>query len=654
MIAPASVTERNPTRVGAFGQFLHLASTSNKLPMKQLPPLLVLSVLCLGYVHGSPTPVTSRVEAVTVFLNGAQVTRSAEITLPVGETQYRLEKLSPYVDAQSIRVRAVGELIIKSVFYQRNYLDTTQQSEESQALATRLEELRRQIAQQEAHLAVLEEEEALLIANRTLGGNNEAVTTVQLQAMADFFRTRLTELKDRQTELGFAIEDLKSQQARLQQQRNGLSAEPEEPSGEIIITVRAEKQETVNLEVSYTVAQAGWYPTYDVRVADVTSPVRLLYQANVQQQTGEDWNEVKLTFSNANPQQNSTRPTLNPWYLDFYQPNRMRGVAPLSNRGLSVGQVRGRVTDGTGSPIPGVNVLVQGTTVGTVTNLDGQYQLALPQNAQSLVFSSIGYASQEVPIYGAEINVTLEEDIQALSEVVVIGYGDALQGKVAGVEVVEEKTRQKPVPVSSVVQPTTVNFAVDIPYTIPSDGENYTVEMQDLSIPATYEYFTAPKVSKEVFLTALITDWEPYNLMAGEASIFFEDTFVGRSVLDVDRPNDTLTVSLGQDRGISVSRTRVADYSEKNFFGTTRSEQVGYEIALRSNKAQAVNIVVEDQVPVSTNEQIRVEVEETSKANYNEATGLLRWSLELSAAETRKLRLGYEVKYPKGKRVELD
>jgi hypothetical protein len=616
--------------------------------------LLLLLLFLTAAVAGraaDPVPVASRVTAVTVFLDGAQVTRTAKITLPVGETQYRLEKLSPYVDAQSIRVRAAGDLMVKSVFYQRNYLDTAQQSEESQALAARIEELRRQIARQRARKAVLEEEEALLVANRTLGGNNEAVTTAQLQAMADFFRTRLTELKDRQTELGFTIGDLKSQQARLQQQTE-LSTELEEPSGEIVITVRAERRETVTLEVSYTVAQAGWYPTYDVRVADVASPVRLLYQANVQQQTGEDWNEVKLTFSNANPQQNSTKPALSPWYLDVYRPSaRVRGAAPLS-RNASVSQVRGRVTDQeNGSPIPGANVLVQGTTVGTVTNLDGQYQLALPQNARSLTFSFIGYASQEVPIYSGEINVALESDIQALDEIVVTGYGDQ-SGRNASRK--REEPRQKPVPVSSVVQPTTVSFAVDIPYTIPSNGENYTVEMQDLSISATYEYFTAPKVNEAAFLTALITDWEPYNLMAGEASIFFADTFVGRSVLDVDQPNDTLTVSLGQDRGISVSRTRVDDFSEKNFFGTTRSEQVGYEIALRSNKAQPVNIVVEDQVPVSTNEQIRVEVEETSKAEYNEDTGLLRWSLKLPASETKKLRLGYEVKYPKGKRVVLD
>ncbi len=97
-------------------------------------------------------------------------------------------------------------------------------------------------------------------------------------------------------------------------------------------------------------------------------------------------------------------------------------------------------------------MLVQGTTVGTVTNLDGQYQLALPQNAQALVFSSVGYASQEVPIYGAEINVTLVNDMQELSEVVVTGFGsepqDLLQGRVAGVQVEEKKDRQRPVPVS--------------------------------------------------------------------------------------------------------------------------------------------------------------------------------------------------------------
>lgn len=142
--------------------------------------------------------------------------------------------------------------------------------------------------------------------------------------------------------------------------------------------------------------------------------------------------------------------------------------------------------------------------------------------------------------------------------------------------------------------------------------------------------------------------------MAGEASIFFADTYVGRSVLDVDQPGDTLAVSLGQDRSISVSRTRIDDYTERSFLGTYRTERIGYKIALRSSKTQTVRVVVEDQVPISANEQIRVTALETSGAEYNEGTGLLRWSLSLPPAEIRRLPLAYEVRYPKEKQVVIE
>ena len=634
-------------------KFLHLIPKANRHPMKIIIMLgLLLPVTVFGYASEAPIPVTSEVESVTVFLDGAQVTRMARVSLRPGDKQYRLTDLSPYIDPQSIRVKAEGDFMIKSVYYQRNYLDSTQLSGEEQPLVVRLDSLRHRIARKQADRAVLEEEQALLVANRSLSGVNERVSVSQLAAVADFFRTRFTTLKQQQTTVDFELEALESERTRVAQQQATLSGQPEEPTGEIIVTVLAKQPETVTLAISYTVGQASWYPTYDVRVIDVDSPVRLLYQANVHQRTGEDWNDVTLTFSNANPQQNSTKPVLNPWYVDFYQPTVNR--LPMGSANYSGSQVRGQVTSVSGEVIPGANVVVKGTTVGTVANVDGYYQLALPQNAQALVFSSVGYRSQEVPIYGEEINVALEEDIQTLNEVVVIGYGDDLAGRTAGVAVEEKRDRSQPVPVSAVAQPTTVSFSVDIPYTIPSDGENYTVEMQDLTIPADYEYFCAPKLSTDVFLTAHITDWEQHHLMAGEASIFFEDTFVGRSVLDVDQPSDTLTVSLGKDQGISVLRTRVDDYSEKNFLGTSRSERVGYEIALRSNKAQEVTVVVEDQLPVSTNEQIRITPVKTSGADYQKDTGLLTWSVKLPPAETKRVEFAYEAKYPKGKRVVLD
>ncbi len=86
--------------------------------------------------------------------------------------------------------------------------------------------------------------------------------------------------------------------------------------------------------------------------------------------------------------------------------------------------VSGTVASDAEGPLPGVNVLLKGTTTGTVTDLEGNYRLNVPEGGDTLVFSSIGYANQEIAISGrSTIDVTLGEDIKALEEIVVIGYG---------------------------------------------------------------------------------------------------------------------------------------------------------------------------------------------------------------------------------------
>lgn len=86
--------------------------------------------------------------------------------------------------------------------------------------------------------------------------------------------------------------------------------------------------------------------------------------------------------------------------------------------------VSGRVTDPKGEPLPGVTVLVKGTTLGTSTGVDGSFSLSVPENS-TLVFSSVGFKTRELAIAGATstIAIRLSDDQQALNEVVVVGYG---------------------------------------------------------------------------------------------------------------------------------------------------------------------------------------------------------------------------------------
>ena len=102
--------------------------------MKISLTISLLFGLCFGYAAPSPQLVASDVKSVTVFLDGAQVNRIARVSLQTGDVRYRLEQLSPYIDPQSIRVAAKGDLIIKSVFFQRNYLDSLQKTRETATL----------------------------------------------------------------------------------------------------------------------------------------------------------------------------------------------------------------------------------------------------------------------------------------------------------------------------------------------------------------------------------------------------------------------------------------------------------------------------------------------------------------------------------------
>lgn len=107
---------------------------------------------------------------------------------------------------------------------------------------------------------------------------------------------------------------------------------------------------------------------------------------------------------------------------------------------LAQQQVRGKVTDATGNTLPGVTILVQGTTTGTSTDVDGNYEIQVPEGGV-LVYSSIGYLTKEVPVAGnTVIDIVMEEDIQRLDEVVVIGYGTVRKEDATGsVSVVSAK-----------------------------------------------------------------------------------------------------------------------------------------------------------------------------------------------------------------------
>jgi Domain of unknown function (DUF4139)/N-terminal domain of unknown function (DUF4140) len=578
--------------------------------------------------------IASTIEKVTVFSSGAQINRSAKVNLSSGVTTLLFGGLSPDLEKQSIQVKGLGDLTILSVIHQLNYLREQERREEITRIEGQKEGLNAQRSTEKSMLAVFKNEEALLAKNQAVGGVSTGLKTADLREAADFHRSRLTEVLLKQAEIEKKMFRLDSSIQQLNNQLKALNQSKNFATSEILVTVSAPGPTNAAFECSYLVKNAGWFATYDLRVKDVSKPIDLAFKANVFQRSGEDWKDVKLTISNGNPTENGLAPELKPWYLRFGYPQPvLRGYKPQPGASI-MGEVSGVVLDDQGEALRGATVMVKGTTIGTITNTEGYYVLKLPTDAQTLVFSYVGYNVKEVPINSTVLNITMSESESKLDEVVVMG-------RTAGVDIIREKRasaapKSRPVEVVENYQSTTINFDIKVPYTIMNNGKVYAVDLKEQSVPALYEYFTVPKLDKDAFLTAKIVDWRELNLFEGEVSLFFEGAFLGKSVLDVRHADDTLQISLGRDKGIVVERKKLKDFSGRNFLSNNKTESRAYEIVVRNNKPQPITIIVQDQLPISTDKDISVENEEYQQAQLNPDTHILTWQYELPARQERK------------------
>lgn len=197
-----------------------------------------------------------------------------------------------------------------------------------------------------------------------------------------------------------------------------------------------------------------------------------------------------------------------------------------------------------------------------------------------------------------------------------------------------------------------INFDISIPYTIPSGGIAELVDIQNHSLSSSFKYYSVPKFDKDAFLTAIITDWEKYNLLPGTANVYFEGTFVGKTDIANGEAKDSLLISMGRDKKIISKRETIEEFKSRKNIGSNIRESFGYRITLRNTKNEPISIVMEDQLPISQDSRIEVELEDAIGADFNRETGKLTWKLILQPLENKEILLKYSVKYPKGKNIQ--
>jgi len=548
---------------------------------------LIISIawlLSATIAFATEKPVKSTVERVTVFTQGAQVFRSANITAGSGITHLVFTGITQDINPQSIQAGGKGSFIVTDVKHRIKYPEPIKQkpvpkevTAEIESLEDTLTELGFRKFEIEDRLAAYQLEKDMIWKNKLTKGEGKSDSLEVLIGAMDFFHKRLGELntligkaKREQFKNNTAINETNTRLQELRAYKQ--DTDPDKPyvaENQVVVTISADAPATGTVEISYMVSGAGWTPSYDLRATNTTEPIKILYKANVFQSTGEDWKNVRMKLSTSNPNRSHIKPSLPIWYINYYTATRQVTIA---------GSARG----------------------------------ARPQSTDNANYIS------------GEEERALSKQLSDLSPAQSAANYSQMVETMANVE-----------------------FDIKLDYDVPSDGISHMVAIKSESLPAKYIHYLVPKVESEAFLLARVTGWENLNLLPGSANLFYDGTYVGQTVINPNVINDTLDLAMGRDNAITVTRTRLKDKEGNKLLGPEITRTISYELRVKSNKSKPINLVMEDQIPVSNNKDIKVEIKDEGKADYNLATGGLRWDMKLDGLTTKSVKFVYEVTHNK-------
>ncbi|RMI00784.1 MAG: mucoidy inhibitor MuiA family protein [Calditrichaeota bacterium] len=608
-------------------------------------------------------PLDSKVVKATVFQSRALVTREATLSVTSGKHQLVFPDLPGELVDESVRVRGRGtarakilDVAIEPVFTPEvnqqkvRHLQARRDSlkDEDQTLADQIHVLE----SQKEFLESIKAESPREMNRQMLVKTPSAE---ELQALVQFLGQNLTDiytqlraLKRQRKRLSKKIEAVTQALRRI---RNGES----ERLKKLVVTIAVERPGQLTLQAIYALTHASWYPVYDIRVLPREKKVEVIYQGMVQQNTGEDWNDIQLTLSTAQPALSTELPELSPVYLTKAGASLPRKPSFSGRKGtirvhyyvsatlpVGVGAIQGRVFDRqTGEPLPGCEVSIPGTRLQASTDIDGNYRIdSVPAGRHLVEFSFIGYQGTQVEVLVKGKNLLWLE--VGLYPAAIEGEKIVLTAEAPEEAPIEQETsRVRTIPIST---------AFDIPSrsTIPADDVPHKVTIAIQQFDVEFEYLAVPKVMEKVFMKAKTVNRSLYLFLPGEANVFLGSDFVNRVYMPLTVSNDTLAFPVGIDDEIQVRRTLLRRFEAKKGFGKKKRQiTYEYEILLTNNKATEQTIQVVDQVPISRTDAIKVKLLEPQSDQVRmDKLRRLYWNVSLKPGESHKLRLAYQVEFP--------
>lgn len=519
----------------------------------------------------TPVFTNAKAERVQLYFNGAEIQQTTNVMLPKGTCEVVILNVANHLDENSVQIKSSPKVTILSVQFTNQAIigyDDDYVSDLARPILDSIRLVEKEIEQNKILGNTTAKSIELLDKNQQLSGTN--VNTAELSKLLEFYKNKRYELENQSKNISKKSKELQKKLSSLKFRLGTSSSQNANNKGKLVLRVINETAGKVPFQLNYISYQAHWNPYYEVRSEKVNTPIILKYNAAVGQNTGVDWNDVKLTLSSGYVNTHTQAPTLYPWLI-------------------------GSVHKPTASQ-----------TKRNISNLRRE-KPAFHKNMETMALETVEVAEAEMPL----------ED-KSLGDAVVMGETQF-----------------------------NVIFDIDLPYSILSNGKKHSVPLKNIEIPATYQYYSVPKYDSGAYLMGHIEDYGKYNLLSGEASLIFEGMYVGKTTINPDKADKKLLLSLGKDKKIVTERKLISKNTENKSFGSKKLQTFTYEISVQNHKKEAIIIEIEDQIPVSTEKDIKVSLTEAKEAIFDKEKGSLKWKLHLKPNENKKIRFIYQIESDK-------
>lgn len=628
---------------------------------------LVVALLTSNFLASfaqTETSLQSRIASAVVYNDRALVTRVANGIFIVGKHNVKISGLPLLLNDQSVRISGEGtaHARILDVRVEMTLLDSVPDVRVKEP-QSKLQAVNDEIRKVNDRGNVLSQQRDFL--NRISIASSENISRdlrVQPPSVGDwqkvmsFLDVNHSRLSAEQRELDKKREELQKKRDEIQFELNSVGTSQQPREKQVVVALDVTEEGKLGLELSYLVQNASWQPTYDLRAYTNEKQVELTYNAFVWQNTGEDWKDITLTLSTAQPVVGGNPPALSTWFIDVY--------------GGTKGAVQGFVRDiASGEPLPGANVVIEGRNLGATTNSDGFFVI---QNVEpgdiSLRVSFIGYRlqtvrTQVVPYQTARVDVVLEPTQIKLGDITVTAQRPLVETKAThGVRVEPEQgaiairggrasqtgTFTQFETARLQAGTTSTAFEIGAKATVPSNNTRRKVTITVATLSGDFTFSSVPKLQPRVYFKSNVVNSTDFPLLDGSMSVFVDNNYVSNSHMSTVMPGERFDAFLGVDDGIKIERKVLNKLTETTGF-FSKSKKTTYDIVIRIEnlKKTTENVSIRDNVPISRNERIKVEVEVPKQGELQpDAEGVLTWNLELRPGEKKELRVKFSIEYP--------